>query len=204
MNASLRRLVIVSSAAVFFGAIFTAMLTYHGGSGFIPDAPRYMFLQDFLSDLGMTHGFNNEVISLVTRVLFGIALFAGVAAALVFFQGLPGKTPLRTVLLGVFVIGICALPFIPSDLYTTAHRVSVVAGFIALTLACLVTLPVLPKGWLVSALRIYTTLACLYILWLFFAPRPEYSQLFLMAHVALQKFVIFSFILLTATSTLIK
>ena len=197
------RLLIRFLAVIFFIAIFSGMLMYHGGSGYIPDAQHYAFTQDFLSDLGTTAGFNGAITSWASRILFGIALFAGSLSGTLFFLNMPGRTWFRTTLVGLFSLCIVALPFVPSDINSALHRALAVTGFVGLAIGCAITIRFLPReGWFVSCFRIYSLVLFFYIAWLFLGPRPEVAQEFLMAHVLLQKTTVFGFIILCALSTL--
>jgi hypothetical protein len=120
-----------------------AMAAYAGGTWWNPDAPRYQFAGNFLSDLGMTHSFSGRS-NYVSCALFSVALFT-VGLALVAFvwtwrevacaQGRArwaGHTSAVVgTLSGLGFIGIALTPF---DVALHAHNTLVLAAFSLLPL----------------------------------------------------------------------
>ncbi|MDM7999349.1 MAG: hypothetical protein QUS33_04945 [Dehalococcoidia bacterium] len=123
-----------------------AMLFYPGGTTADPDAPRYLFHQNFFSDLGLTVAKSGES-NTISAVLFTAALsLAGGVLALFFtafaqfFGGSFWSSPasrlgaVAGVISGICFVGIAATP---ANLHGWAHGVFVDWAFRMFLLAAL-------------------------------------------------------------------
>jgi len=123
-----------------------AMLFYPGGTTADPEAPRYLFFQNFFSDLGLTEAKSGEI-NTVSAVLFIIALsLAGGILALFFtafaqfFGGsFRGKLVSRLGAVAGVISGICfvGIAATPANLHGWAHGVFVDWAFRMFLLAAL-------------------------------------------------------------------
>lgn len=131
---------------VFVVLTAAAMLFYPGGTTADPEASRYLFFQNFFSDLGLTEAKSGES-NTVSAVLFIIALsMAGSILALFFTafsqffgESLPGKLLSRLGTLAGIVSGICfiGIAATPANLHGWAHMVFVDWAFRMFLLAAL-------------------------------------------------------------------
>ena len=131
------------AAVQFIVLSVCAMAAYAGGTWWEPEAPRYRFTGNFLSDLGMTHAFSGRS-NHVSCVLFAIALFC-VGTALVAFvwtwrevacprgraRWAGHASAIVGTLSGLGFIGVALTPF---DIALNAHNTFVLSAFSLLPL----------------------------------------------------------------------
>lgn len=147
----LLRLVIVV-AVIFFVFTAVAMLIYPGGTYFNPAASRYVFFENFFSDLGRTIAHDGQI-NMPAAALFFLSLFLAGVGLILFFVVMPGivRGPFINKVLsrlgsaagivaGLSFIGVA---FTPADLYPAEHGDFVLRAFQSFLLAILFYIPVI-------------------------------------------------------------
>lgn len=139
-------------AVTFFVFTVVAMLLYPGGTYFNPAASRYIFFENFFSDLGRTFAHDGQM-NILAAALFFLALFLAGVGLILFFVVMPGvvqgpfinKVLSRLgsaagIVAGLSFIGVA---FTPADLYPAEHRDFVLRAFQSFFLAVLFYIPVI-------------------------------------------------------------
>ncbi|MBW4661348.1 MAG: hypothetical protein KME15_21960 [Drouetiella hepatica Uher 2000/2452] len=170
------------ASAQFIVLTIAAMFTYPGSAKFEPQSDRYLFFQNFFSDLGATKTYSG-LSNTTSMVMFIVALSSVGLALLVFsttWKSIANREGDRifgyaaqvfAVLSGLCFIGIAATPW---DLILSAHNSFVKAAF-SLLLGFIVCLSALQmrnlwrKQYLVLNL-LYLVILSIYIGILFYGP----------------------------------
>jgi len=202
------------SSAQFVVFSFGAMFAYPGGAMYWPDANRYLFFQNFFSDLGATatqqhHG------NFLSMLLFGVALTSvGISLCVaspvwkrviatagrgMFFGG---AAQIFSALSGICYVGIAVTPW---NLVLDTHMLFVQGAFTLLLgfVVCL-TLLQLQNGWpnrYVISNVIYIAVLTSYVFVLFRGPNLQ-TLSGLVFQVVAQKIIVYLSILNLAYQTL--
>ncbi len=129
---------IIVGCWLFVGLTLLAMLGYPGGTALDPEATRYYFFRNFLSELGLTQTYSGAA-NWFSAVLFFVAMLVAGGCMILFFftyysffnSSLPGKLlagfgSVAGIASGVFFIGVA---FTPANLYFGAHVFVVLWAF---------------------------------------------------------------------------
>ncbi len=185
----------VVAAILFLVFSTTAIILYPGGSHFTPDAKSFSFTRNFLSDLGLTTGYDMQLIPEAVKVLFSFALMASAVAIASFFSQF-GSSKAK-VFGWLTSLSIIFLIFLPSDEHLWPHRITFVSAVIFLLFASWSLYSFLNSDSLFKKLTFaFSVLTSAYVLWLFFGPLPETSVGANIIHAFGQKFIAYGFILL--------
>lgn len=193
----------------FFVASALAMLVYPGGTMIDPGVSGYSFLQNFFSDLGRTHGFDQRPQWLSWTLFTAGLTFLGVAMMAVFalyptmFSRRPAARAfarsgaLGGVVAGAAYLGIAWTPF---DLYPHQHLAFVYLAFVASLVVVALLIPAIflepdyPNryGWLFTGLA---AVLLVYLFILFLGPKPTDPEA-LVLQASAQKIVVYGEILI--------
>jgi hypothetical protein len=145
-----RSTILIVAATQFVVLTVAAMFAYPGGTPFHPDASRYLFFNNFFSDLGATKAYGGAS-NLASHVLFLLALTIVGLACIAFApawrvvagtRGVLPKTATASqwvlVVSGIGFIGIAVTPW---NLVLDAHNafVRLAFGVLLLYLVCMLT-----------------------------------------------------------------
>ena len=124
-----------------------AMILYPGGTFDNHSATRYIFLENYFSDLGRAQTFLGES-NIVSRVLFAVALTIVAISLILYFIVLPtffteSKTAKWFVIIGTVngifsAIAYCLIGFLPYDIFGSPHTYAVYIAFSASILTTIV------------------------------------------------------------------
>ncbi len=152
---------VIISAGLFVALTTAAMAAFPGGATFDLTTRHYLFLGNYLSDLGATHTYSGRP-NTASRVLFTVALVA-VGVSLALFgpawrawaargrvAGMGGVATASAALGGCFLIGAA---FRPWDRDYDTHTTLVRAGFglVFVFIACLTAIQIrngAPRRWI--------------------------------------------------------
>lgn len=154
---------IMAGCGQFIVLTLIAMLFYAGGNNADTTAPRYLFFQNFFSDLGMTVAHNGEA-NTISFLLFTVALSLAGLSLVAFFWLMPGffrpdSLAFNLTRIGSlfgFVAGICfiGVAFTPANLLLEAHVNFVYGAFgsyfvaVLFYLGAMAKFPALPRSYL--------------------------------------------------------
>jgi hypothetical membrane protein len=152
---------------------------------------RYSLAHNFISDLGISQGYNHTPIH-TSNVFFVLALIVASSTVGYFFftvSGLPKKLQITQKLLGtIAALATLGVALTPSDLYLWPHRISMLLVFLATFLGFVLLSRHHTHN---TAATVLATTMGLYILYLLFGPLPEVSPLSREVHAVLQKLIIY-------------
>lgn len=176
---------IMAGCGQFVVLTLIAMLFYAGGNNADPTAPRYLFFQNFFSDLGLTVAHNGEA-NTVSFLLFAVALSLAGLSLITFFWLMPGFfrpdaaafNLSRVGSLFGFIAGICfiGVAFTPANLLGQAHINFVFGAFgsyfvaVLFYLGALIKFPALDRSYLLVLVAFAVILGG-YVWLLFGGPR---------------------------------
>lgn len=191
----------VVAAVLFLIFSTTATILYPGGSHFIPDAKSFSFTRNFLSDLGVTTGYDIRPLPEAVNILFSFALMAAAVAIASFFSQFRSR---KVKVFGwLTALTIIPLLFLPSDQYLWPHRISFVTAATFLLFASWSLYSTLNNNPLLKKFTLaFSVLISTYVLWLFFGPLPEASVKANIIHAVGQKLVVYGLILLISSHAL--
>lgn len=176
---------IMAGCGQFVVLTLIAMLFYAGGNNADPTAPRYLFFQNFFSDLGLTVAHNGKA-NTVSFLLFAVALSLAGLSLNAFFWLMPGFfrpdaaafNLSRVGSLFGFIAGICfiGVAFTPANLLGQAHINFVFGAFgsyfvaVLFYLGALIKFPALDRSYLLVLVAFAVILGG-YVWLLFGGPR---------------------------------
>ena len=177
-----------------------AMLVYPGGTRIDPTAERYLFSQNYFSDLGRTQDFE-ENSNLPSMLLFGLGLSTVGCTTVALFLAMPNLFQQDRVsqFVSLFMtgfgllagVGFLGIAFTPWDLFFPQHDFCVTIGIRSLLLACIAAMINIYRSFpnAFGHLMVVVSLTLLgYILLLAFGPSPN-EPVGLMLQVGGQKVV---------------
>jgi hypothetical membrane protein len=164
---------------------------YQGSNQNFRYTDRFVFGQNFLSDLGGSEGYNHVHTALWINICFALALWSAALGGYLFFRHFDRKYSWLSL---CFTSCLSLIPFLPADRFNWPHRIALFGTVLFLAPACVLAARTMPRRQNTIAFRCYSVLICIYLAYLLTGPLPDISPLARTIHVIAEMTVVYGFI----------